>query len=132
MSPKNKNTVYSSKEQQNIIFEFDVELQDYNYFDVYMNNKTDEELFSADVGFDKHYIVLQELEVDQIKFEKSFIKNCQSRHGMSDAWIATKKQLGLDIDSVYYNNNELRINGSCSIRFTQPLWEWYSQQQQIL
>jgi hypothetical protein len=132
MSPRNTHIVYSSDEQQNVIFEFDVKLQDHNCFEVCMNNKTDEELFSSDVGFDKHYVVFQELEVDQIKFERNFLKNCQSRHGMSDGWVKEKKQFGLNIDPVYYSNNELRINGLCSIRFTQPVWEWYSQQRQIL
>jgi hypothetical protein len=110
MSSKNKNIVYSSTEQQNIIFEFDVKLQDYNCFEVYMNNKTDEELFSSDIGFGKHYIKFQELEVDQIKFERNFLKNCQSSHSMSDEWVNAKKQFGLNIDPVYYSNNELRIN----------------------
>jgi hypothetical protein len=132
ISPKQQHVVYSSAEQQKIIFDFDVGLQDYNCFEVCMNNKTDAELFDNSVGFDKHYIKFQELEVDQIKFEGNFLKNCQSRHSMSDSWIAEKKQFGLDIDPVYYSNNELRLNGSCSIRFTQPVWEWYSQQQQIL
>jgi hypothetical protein len=132
ISPKNKHIVYSSNEQQNIIFEFEVKLQDYNCFEVCMNNKSDEELFSSDVGFGKHYIKFQEIEVDQIKFEKNCIKNCQSMHGMSDEWVKTKKQFGLDLDRIYYNNNELRLNGCCSVRFKQPIWEWYSQPQQNL
>ena len=132
MFPKNKHIVYSSDEQQNIIFEFGVKLQDHNCFEVHMNNKTDEELFSSDVGFSKHYIKLQEIEVDQIKFEKNLIKNCQSMHGMSDQWVREKNQFGLDIDRIYYNTNELRLNGCCSVRFTQPVWEWYSQPQRNL
>lgn len=130
LAAQHTHLVHCEDGNKKMRFDFLVSLEDQNCFEVCMNDKSEAELFDPSIGFDKHWIKLHELEVDRIKFQDTFLKNCQITHDISDSWIQEKKRWGLDMTRTVYHTGELRLNGRISVRFDRPIWKWYCLQTQ--
>lgn len=125
IEPTHTHSVGRTPHTEKSVFVFSVQLHNQNCFEICMTGKSESELFDPSIGFAKHWIKLHELEVEQIKFQDAFLKNCQIVHHIDDSWIEEKKQWGLDICRTCRHTGELRYNGCVSVTFGQPIWQWY-------
>ena len=110
--------------QENIISTFDVKLIPHNIFQIVMRDKMDQDLVDIDSGFIDHWVKIREFEVDGIKFETSMYNACKFEHHMPDEWVERMKSQGYNIDKCYPNSTDIRLNGTWTINFNTPIWEW--------
>ena len=71
-----------------------------------------------------HWIKIRELEVDGIKFETCLYNACIYQHNMPDQWVQQQIQNGHVIDKEYPHGTDIRLNGTWTINFSTPIWQW--------
>ena len=111
--------------QENMILETTCKLLDHNQLQVVMKDKTDHDLVFEDSGMIDHWAKIQEVEIDGILSQTALYFCSNFQHSMSPAWIETMHQQGYVIESVYAGGTDIRLNGTWTMEFTTPVWEWY-------
>lgn len=110
--------------QENIVITLNSDFQKQNLFEIKMIDKTDDDLAMQDTGFIDHWVKIRQLELDQIKLDFLMYRACSFRHSMSDEWVANMAAQGHEIQPCYPSGTDIRLNGTWSINFDLPIWEW--------
>jgi hypothetical protein len=110
--------------QENIVLTLHSDFQHQNLFEIKMSDKTDNDLVMNGDGFIDHWVKIRQLELDQIKLDYLMYRACSFSHSMSDEWIANMASQGHEILPCYPTGTDMRLNGTWSINFDLPIWEW--------
>lgn len=111
--------------QENIILETTCELAEHNQLQVVMRDKTDHDLVFEDSGMIDHWAKIQEVEIDGILAQTALYFCSNFRHAMSSDWVEHMRQQGHDIQPWYHGGTDIRLNGTWTLTFDTPVWEWY-------
>lgn len=110
------------------VLHFQLDLQKENQLRLEQSDKTNSDLLFVDDNFIDHYIKIREVEVDGIKFETAlYFGNSEFRHCMPDDWVNDMESKGYKIDSILYNQTDIRLNGVWTLRFNLPIWQWVTE-----
>jgi len=110
--------------QENAIITYQSQLLKYNRLEIVMTDKQDQDLLQVDGKYIDHWVKIRELEVDNIKFETCLYNACTYQHSMSDEWVQQQFQNGHVIEKEYPHGTDIRLNGTWTINFTTPVWQW--------
>lgn len=113
---------------EHAIMEFEAELADVNDLEIIMRDKTDQDLVFADTGMIDHLVEIMDIEIDGIRLEHLLYKTGEFRHSMPTQWVESMRVRGIDIQPVYPNGTQLRLNGTWHMQFTLPFWLWCANQ----
>lgn len=114
----------ASQYQENAIITYQSELLENNRLDIVMADKQDQDLLQVDGKYIDHWVKIRELEVDGIKFETALYNACTYQHHMSDKWVQQNALNGYVIEKEYPHGTDIRLNGTWTINFTTPVWQW--------
>jgi hypothetical protein len=118
-----EQTISTSQDKfvENAIVTFDVELQKFNCIEVTQHDKTNQDLLDTV----DHWIRICDISVDGVHFETAlFNSSSKFEHSMSSEWVADLKNQGHTIEPCYRPGTELRLNGTWSTQFSNPVWKW--------
>jgi hypothetical protein len=129
----NNNKIYPTKEtifrvdstQENSIVEFDLELSTQNIFSIHMCDKTNNDMIEINGQYIDHWVKIMEIEIDNIKFETAlYNSNPEFRHSMPQEWVSQMRDQGHEIQENYHRCTEIRLNGTWTLNFNLPIWQW--------
>jgi len=113
--------------QENAILTYHSDLLKHNKLEIVMSDKTDNDLIHTETESIDHWVKIRELEVDGIKFETCLYNACNYRHSMSAEWVNKMIAQGYVIEKEYPRGTDMRLNGTWSIQFDTPIWQWCSE-----
>lgn len=122
--PLNISVVEKKQHQENILVLLSADFQQENLFEIKMSDKTDQDIvFTPDNHID-HWAKVRQIELDQIKLDALMYRICKFSHSMSQDWVKNMSEQGHDILPCYPGGTDIRLNGTWSINFELPVWEW--------
>jgi len=111
--------------QENSIIEFDLELATQNIFSIHMRDKTDNDIVEINGEYVEHWVKIREIEIDNIKFETAlYNSDPEFQHSMPQEWVSRMHDQGHEIQEKYHRCTELRLNGTWTLKFNLPIWQW--------
>lgn len=121
--------LYSNKASlylENMILEFDAPFEKINTLSLTMSDKVDNDMLQDGNQWIDHYVEVRDLSLDGIRLE-SVLYQCGSfTHSMPLAWEQEMIHKGIHIEKIYYNTTQIRLNGTLSFQFDNPIWEWHT------
>jgi len=125
--PVDCNMVETIKFQENVEFHLTAEslaAKD-NVFQIIMRDKTDNDTVTVDGESIDHWVKIRELEIDDIKFQMSLYNASKFEHSMPEDWVSNMAQQGYQIEPCYMRAADIRLNGTWTITFDTPIWQWW-------
>jgi hypothetical protein len=90
-----------------------------------MRDKTDNDIVEIDGEYIEHWVKIREIEIDNIKFETAlYNSDPEFQHSMSQEWVSQMHDQGYEIQEKYHHCTELRLNGTWTLKFDLPIWQW--------
>tara|TARA_B110000503_G_C7026160_1_gene361925 strand:+ start:103 stop:579 length:477 start_codon:yes stop_codon:yes gene_type:complete len=115
-----------SQFQENIIFHLTAEsLLTDNVLQIIMKDKTDNDIINVNGKYSDHCIKIKEIAIDDIKFQTILFKVGRFEHSMPNEWVDEMNKKGYQIEPCYINATDINLNGTLTINFSTPLWEWW-------
>jgi hypothetical protein len=112
--------------QENVEFHLSAEsLNLNNVFQMIMRDKTDSDITVINGNIIDHWVKIRELEIDNIKCQTALYKCCRFEHMMPPEWVDAMTKQGYQIEPCYLNATDIRLNGTWTIEFDAPVWQWY-------
>lgn len=101
-------------------------LQPDNCLEIWQRDKTDADLLFEHDQIIDHWAKIQEIEIDGIVCQTALYRCTEFEHAMSDHWVTQMAHRGHHIQKTYRpGGTDIRLNGCCRLRFTDPVWQWY-------
>lgn len=110
--------------QEHAIIEIVADFDQTNLFEIKMTDKTDDDLLTVGDHLIDHYAEIKNLEIDEIRLDHLLYRTGEFRHCMPPEWIVMMRSRGMNIDPVYKNSTQIRLNGTWSLQFQLPIWKW--------
>lgn len=109
---------------EHTVWSLQTSMADKNLFEIKMTDKTDDDLLIQADEIVDHFVEIKNIDIDGIMIDHLVHKVGVFRHCMPDSWVAMMRERGIGIESTYTKTTQIRLNGTWSMEFDLPLWQW--------